>query len=291
MPACIPTPAFFYSMSRSGLFRSYSPGIASGRWGKLAAGLVVIGSISHPSAGNPDLAEGWRALSIGSALSALDYFPGAGTDREALLGASIAGAQLPPITPGSLARASRQLEELARGADETAHAAAYHLGRIIQFGPFAPDPVAASEHFEKLVATGADDRWCRLALLKLALLQLTVLPEPGGMKARLAKTNGLFPRTANLQTRRDLHLIIAEVRLSHGLYDAATLAHLNAAAAIGGLDDSMHGDLLIQQARLSTELGEVEAARGFYGEFLRLYPKDSRHFTVQGALAALPGQL
>ena len=257
----------------------------------LVFGFLVPGLAGPLPAGGGEAAAGWSALSINSPREALAAFQASGSLREGRLGAALASAQMPPVTPDSMARAGRELEELAAGTDETARAARYCLGRLIQLSPFTPDPAAAARHFHLLVNTGADDEWCRLALLKLALIQLVVLTRPADLPAGLAQTEALFTKTTHPATRRDLHLILAEVRLYHGRRDAATLAHLRAAAAIGGLDDSMHGDLLIQQARLSTELGEVEAARGFYGEFLRLYPKDSRHFTVQGALAALPGQL
>ena len=240
-------------------------------------------------AGSPPFAAAWQALSVGSYEDAGDQFARAGADRQARLGAAIALINRPPVTPSSLAEAQHRFTELARGPDETAHAARYFLGRMQQLHPIAPDPVAAAREYEALVATGADDLWCRLALLKLAILHLTVLPGPGEPAARFAAVEPMLARTQDDLTRRDLHLVIAEARMSRRVYDPATLGHLQAALAATAPDDALRPDLLVQTGRLASLLGDRATVRASYEAFLRDYPKDRRWYTVNSALAHVDG--
>ncbi len=232
-----------------------------------------------------DLTDSWQSLSYGFYRDAGDAFLRAGDSREARLGAAIAQINRSPITATSLAGARRQLEALFVTDDEIAHAARYFLARLHQLHPIAPDPAAAARQFETLVATGADDVWCRLALVKLAILQLTTLPAPGGFEARLATVTSCFTRTADAGAQRDLHLVVAEVRLHHQRYDSGTRAHLQAALAAPALNDDIRADLLIQIARISEILGETETSRSYYQRFLREFPRDRRQSTVELILA------
>jgi len=245
----------------------------------------------HPArcdAGDPALAPAWQALSVGAYADADRQFA-AGASREAQLGAAMTLINRPPVTPSSLAEARRRLAALAATGDETGHAARFFLGRLLQLHPLAPDPAAAAGEYEALVVTGADDRWCRLALIKLVLLRLTVLPAPGDRAAQLAAVEPALARTADPVTRRDLHLLIAEARLTGEFADAVTLGHLQAALAATGKADVLRPDVLVQVGRLATRLGDHATARASYEAFLRDYPKDRRSFTVAEALAHLDG--
>ena len=237
----------------------------------------------------PSLADAWQTLSIGFYSDAIDQFTATGSSREAQLGLAIAQLNRPPVTPSSLEEAQRQLAVLAAGEDATSHAARYFLGRLLQIHPITPDPAAAAHEYERLLATGADDTWTRLALVKLAILRLTVLPAPGDVPAQLAAVEPLLTRTADPATLHDLHLVLAEVRLSHEIYDAAALGHLRAALATTRESDTMHADLLIQVARLASMLGDRATAKEHYEQFLHDYPKERRAFTVSEALAHLDG--
>lgn len=206
----------------------------------------------------------------------------------ARLGEAVALSQVPPTTQDSLANVRRILQEVVSSDDSAAaHAAKFHLGRLAQFDPFGPDPVTAATHYEELIATGIDDEWTRLARVKLSLLYLVGLPDGGELAVRLERVEGLIANTTAPAARRDLHLIVAEVRLYNGLQDATTLAHLAAAATTGGLDEMMQADLLIQRARLSERLERRDEARTLYREFLKTYPKDNRHYTVAATLREL----
>lgn len=256
----------------------------------LAAGLLAaVAARATEKTLPPSLAEAWQTLSIGFYSDASDQFKATAKSREAQLGLAIAQLNRPPVTPSSLADAQRQLTQLAAGDDAISHAARYLLGRLQQIHPMAPDPVAAAHEYEALVATGADDTWCRLALVKLAILRLSVLPAPGAVTAQLAAVEPLLTQTADPATQHDLHLVIAEARLNHGIYDAITLGHLRAALATTREADTMRADMLIQIGRLASQLGDRATAREHYELFLHHYPKERRAFTVSTALANLDG--
>lgn len=237
----------------------------------------------------PTAADAWQTLSVGLYSDAYDQFAQAGRTREALLGHAIAHLQRPPVTPASVDAAEQELTALAAGNDTAAHAARYFLGRLRQLHPMKPDLRAAELEYERLVATGADDTWCRLALVKLAILKLTALRPPGPVPAQLAAVEPLLARTADPATQHDLHLVISEVRLNHELYDAGTLGHLRAALATTAASDPTRADLLIQVARVATLVGDLALAREHYERFLHDYPRERRAFDVTQAMAHLGG--
>ncbi len=235
----------------------------------------------------PTLATAWQSLSIGFYADAIEQFSAANSSREQQLGLVIAQINRPPVTPSSLANAQRGIAALAEGSDTVAHAARYFLGRLQQIHPISPDAVAAEREYERLVSTGADDAWCRLALVKLTILRLTVRAASGDVPTRLAAVEPLLTRTADPGTLHDLHLVIAEARLNHEVYDATTLGHLTAALAGTRESDTMRADLLIQVGRLATLLGDHAVARENFERFLHDYPKERRHYAVSMALAHL----
>jgi hypothetical protein len=220
---------------------------------------------------------------------AFDQVAAAGNTREAQLGLAIARLNRPPGTPASVEEAEREFARLAQGDDAIAHAAGYLRARLQQLHPMKPDPVAAALEYEQLVATGADDAWCRLALIKLAILRLTVLPAPGLLTERLAAVEPLLARTADVATQHDLHLVIAEVRMNHQIYDAVTLGHLLAALASTRDSDPTRADLLIQVGRVASLVGNRALAQEHYEKFLHDYPGERRVYTVSQALAHLGG--
>jgi len=257
----------------------------------LAAGLLatVVGRATEKTL-PPTLAEAWQTLSVGSYSEASDQFAATAKSREAQLGLAIAQLNRPPLTPSSLDEAQRQLQLLAQGDDATSHAARYFLGRLQQLHPMAPDPATAADTYQRLVATGADDTWCRLALVKLAILRLAALPAPGDTAAQLAAVEPLLAHTADVATQRDLHLVIAEARLTREIYNPVTLGHLRSALASTAESDPMRPDLLIQIGRLATLLGDRATAKAHYEQFLHDYPKERRAFTVTAAVAHLGGR-
>lgn len=255
--------------------------LGAGLW---LAALTGLADVAHAGT---NLTEAWNTLSTGFYDDAIRQFTASGNSRAAQLGTAIAQCNRPPVTASSLAEAQRQLEELAAANDEIGRAAQYFLARLWQWHPMTPDTAAAARLYERLVATGADDHWCRLALVKLAILRLTALGAANGLPARLTSTEQLLTRTADPVTQRDLHLVIAEVRLHHELYDAPTFAHLQAALGDRTLPADLRADLLVQTGRIAVKLGDATTARAHFEIFLREFPKDRRHFEVQQALLQL----
>lgn len=246
--------------------------------------LFLAGLDPGASAQTPSLTSPWETLSYGFYNDAGESFARAGDSREARLGAAIAQVNRSPVTAASLADAERQLTALVTN-DETGRAAHYFLGRLHQLHPIEPDPAVAAREFEALVATGADDVWCRLALVKLAILRLTTLPGPGDPAARVATVTPLFNRTTDPATLRDLHLVVAEVCLRSQRYDATTRAHLLAALDAPSLGADVRADLLIQIARVSQLMGDMATAREYFQRFVREFPRDRRRPTVDLILA------
>ncbi len=244
------------------------------------AGVTALGLQGQ----TPALAPVWETLSYGFYNDASEAFARAGDSREARLGAAIAQVNRSPVTAASLADAERQLTTL-RANDEIGRAAHYFLARLYQLHPIEADPVAAAREFEALVATGADDVWCRLALVKLAILRLTTLPGPDDPAARSATVTPLFTRTADPATQRDLHLVVAEVRLRSQRYDVATREHLLAALAAPSLGADVRADLLIQIARVSQLMGDAATGRAYFQRFIHEFPRDRRRPTVDLILA------
>lgn len=262
---------------------------AQAHW--LAGFALLLGSggeaRAKTEAAKPELTKAWQALSIGFYTDAAQLFAQAGEGREARLGAAIASLNRPPVTRSSLAAAEQVFDELAAGDDRIAHAALYFAGRLRQLHPMEPDLAGAERCFERLVATGADDAWCRLALVKLAILRLTA-PRGKDVSTRLAQADWFLSRAQDENTARDLHLVIAEVRLDHRLYDPETLKHLEAALAGPRLADDLRADLLIQCGRLAAKLDKPGLARLRFQMFLDENPKERRNYTVRQALANLP---
>lgn len=248
--------------------------------------LLLVLAILAPGANAqaPGLTSPWETLSYGFYNDAGEAFDLAGDSREARLGAAIAQINRSPITANSLAEAERQLTAL-RADDEIGRAAQYFCARLYQLHPIQPDPAAAARAFEALVATGADDVWCRLALVKLAILRLTTLPGPDDPAARVATVTPLFNRTSDPATLRDLHLVIAEVCLRSQRYDATTRTHLLAALDAPSLGADVRADLLIQIARVSQLIGDMATAREYFQRFVREFPRDRRRPTVDLILA------
>jgi hypothetical protein len=256
----------------------------------LAAGLwAALPARASDAEYRPTLADAWQTLSVGLYADAFGQFSAVGNGREAQLGLALTQLNRSPVTPTSLDEAQLALAALAAGDDTTGHAARYFLGRMQQMHPVHPDARAALVEYERLVATGADDPWCRLALVKLAILRLTVLPGPGPVAAQLAAVEPLLAHTTDVATQHDLHIVISEVRMNHRIYDATTLGHLQAALATTRVGDVSRPEMLIQVARVATLLGQREVAREHYEKYLHDYPHERRAFTVSEALKHLDG--
>jgi hypothetical protein len=248
---------------------------------------VAAGTASGTETAAPSLPAAWQALSVGTYDAALAQFEALGSSRPARLGAALALMQRAPMTNSSLAAARERFISLTSVEDEYGHAAHYFLGRLAGLNAFTPDVAEAAHRFEHLVATGADDTWCRLALVKLAILRLST--STAADDQRFAAAEPLLAHTRDPATLRDLHVVIAEARLHARRYDAATLAHLRAAFDLTQPGDTLRPDLAVQVGRLAEKLGERAIAKQHYQLFLEENPRERRAYTVGDALAKLEG--
>jgi hypothetical protein len=188
-----------------------------------------------------------------------------------------------PVTDERLRAVVAQFLDLARGDDDLALASEYLAGRIYQVHLFDADGRRAAEIYAALAARRPESPWAQLALVKLALLKLYVLPEPSTPAARVAEVETYFARLTDRALVRDLHLVVGRARLFHGLPDF--LPHLVAAAEAGGLVGVPRADLQIQIGELSRRAGQLEQAQKYFEQFLAENEVDGRVYAVRVRLA------
>ena len=231
------------------------------------------------------LLEAWQSLAVSSSREARRLFQTAASNapdsRPAALGLALSSLGFSSFDATRLEEIRAQLTALADGNDAAARAALYFLGRIAQLYARPADPALAAQYYRQLIARGLDDYWSRNAVVKLALLELFSLPQPGGREARLARAELLLADTTDALARRDLHLVLAEVLLRWHASDERALSHLEAAEQIGGLDDTTRADVLVQIGELARLRGDTLTARRHYDLFLREYPRERRTYFVR----------
>ena len=206
-------------------------------------------------------------------------------DREAAFVRAVIQMDSQPASDLRLQHVVAELTELARGNDEVAFASAYLVGRIWQVHFFTPDPARAAQAYATLAGQHPGTYWAQLALVKLALLKLYVLPEPTTPEARIAEVESFLAQVTEPDLQRDLQLVIGRARLFHRL--PGVLPHLLAAAQAGGLMGQIRADLQVQVAELSRREGNLEQAKDYFQQFLAENEVDGRVYTVRMKLAEI----
>jgi hypothetical protein len=207
--------------------------------------------------------------------------------REAAFAEAVVRMDSQPVTEAGLKEVEARLTELARGNDEIAAASAYLIGRLYQAHHFTPDYGRAAQEYERLAAKSPGSYWAQLGLVKLALLQLFLLPEPREPAARVAAAEALLPRIQRPELQRDAHIVIGRAGLFHGQPLDAVLAHLVEADRIGGLAMLKRGELQVQIGELSRRAGRWEQARIYFQRFVDENDVDGRVHTVKVKLAEI----
>ena len=207
--------------------------------------------------------------------------------REAAFAEAVVRMDSQPVTEAGLKQVEERLGELARGSDEIAQASAYLIGRLYQAHFFTPDYPRAAQQYEQLAQRHPESYWAQLGLVKLALLQLFVLPEPAGPAARMAAAETLLPRVTVPELRRDLHIVLGRAGLFHEQPLDAVLAHLVEADRIGGLAMLKRGELQVQIGELSRRAGRWEQAGIYFQRFVDENDVDGRVHTVKVKLAEI----
>lgn len=254
--------------------------------------LLLLVLIVTPLRADDALAEAWRNLAGQLHIEAATRLKDAADSRERELASAVLQAMQQPTTDERLNQVERRLLALADGHDdETAAAALYLAGRLHQVHFNPPDPAKAAHYYEQLAARAPASHWAQLGLVKLALLQLYVLPVPGGPPARFAVAESLLPRVTSQPLRRDLHITLARTRIFYEQPLDAVLADFLAADAIGGLRGPAQGDVYLQIGELSFRAGHLLQARDYFNRYLNLNSADPRAYTVQQRLGEIATRL
>lgn len=222
------------------------------------------------------------------ALEALPATPEAATQRERDFCHAVILLDLPPLTEARLDEAETRLRRLMGDReDELSAAARYLLARSQQLYRQRPDHGAAARLYRETMALPSGGDWAHLARVKLALLELYVLPA-ANPPARIATTRTLLEETEDPFTRRDLHRLIARATLFYDLEPTGAFENLLAAEGIGGLQGEPHADQLVQLTELAWEFGHHEQAAHFHTRLVAEYPRDVRAWGLAEKLAGRP---
>ncbi len=234
-----------------------------------------------------DPGAAWNSLANLRTRDVLRALPSGGGSRPERLAWAAAQLGDQPVTDGNLLNAERVLAELAAGDDGIAPEAAYLRARIYQLHLATPDPVRAAGLYQELAERSPHSHWAQLGLVKLALLELYLLPGAAKEEDRIATAERLLARIEEPRLRRDLQLQIGLAGISLRVPVARFLPHLVAAARFGGINGSAREDILVQIGVLSAQIGAWAQAREFFERYLQEFPHNSRAFAVRERLAAV----
>lgn len=261
------------------------------RWKISLVLLCCLLPAAFASADEP-LASAWRKVAGHLYTEAGIELRRADDSRERRLAAAVLLAAQQPTTEERLREVERQLNALAaEGRDEPADAALYLAGRLHQLHFQRPDYRRAGEYYEMLATRSPDSAWAQLGLVKLALLRLYQLPEPGGPEARLAAAAELLPRVTIPRLRRDLLIVLGRTRIFYDQPLDAVLADLLAADTIGGLTGPALGEFLLQIAELSRRSGQWTQARDYFVRYLELNTADPRAYAARDRLREIEARI
>lgn len=245
-------------------------------------------------AADEDLTAVWRQVTAFFAkeamwaLEALPPTPEAATQRERDFCHAVILLDLQPLTEARLDEAETRLHQLvAAGEDELSAAARYLIARSQQLYRQRPDHAAAAQLYREVMMHPEGGPWTELARVKLALLELYVLPA-ANPPARLAAARNLLNGASAAFTRRDLHRLLARATLFYDLEPKTAYEHLLAAEVIGGLQGEPHADQLVQLTELAWEFGHREQAAHYHARLAAEYPRDVRAWGLAEKLAGRP---
>jgi hypothetical protein len=262
------------------------------RW--CGVGLLLAGLASGraaPAAAPDETRAVWQLVAdhLGrDAYAKLDELPGPAT-RERKFAQAVVAIDYQPVTPARLHESEAGFEELARGEDEIAAAAAYLQARMYQVHFQQPDYVRAAELYRALAARQPHSHWAQLGLVKAALLLLYALPEPAAPADRIAAAAALLPRLEEPALRRDLQLQLGRAGTFYEQPLDTVLPHLLAADQAGGLIGQTYTDLLAAIGELSLRAGHYAQSRVYFERYLKVDTYNMRQVTVRRRLEDLAG--
>lgn len=242
---------------------------------------------------SPAAEQGWQDNARFFANDAAKAFASLGAEtgkggREDRLGLALSYLSYQPVTVERLASAREILTELAQDGDEPGLAARYFLARMVQNYQEKPDYAEAARRYRALVEAFGNSYWGQLAIGKLAILELYVLPSVGPQK-RIAEAEKLLALCQPVASR-ELHMVIGDAMLYYALPKEAALAHLVAAEKIvadSALPDSVRAELMVQIINLSARTDHLPQAQAYAARFKENYPRDWRNYAIGQILAAV----
>lgn len=240
------------------------------------------------SAGEPAAFKSLANLRTQEVLKAL---PNGGDSRAERLAWAAAQLGDQPVTDGKLREAERVLTELAAGDDVLASEAAYLRARLYQLHFATPDNARAATLYRELAERWPHSHWAQLGLVKLALMEMYLLPGTASEVDRIAAAERLLDRIEDPLLRRDLQLQIGMAGIALRAPIARYLPHLVAAARFGGINGSAREDILVQIGVLSAKIGAWAQAREFFERYLEEFPRNGRAYAVRERLAAVQQEL
>ncbi|HND60984.1 MAG TPA: hypothetical protein PLB90_05850 [Opitutaceae bacterium] len=207
--------------------------------------------------------------------------------RERRLAEAAVAIDRQPVTQENLRAAEAELAVLAEGDDEIAAEAGYLRGRLHQVHFQQIDLPRAAALYRELADRQPHSHWAQLGLVKLGVLILYALPEPGDPAGRVAAAAALRPRLEEKELVRDLNLQLGRAVLFYELPPAQALPYLVAADRTGGLIGQAYEDLIVMIGEISIRTGDYPQARAYLERYVREVSYNMRVVTVRRRLEEL----
>jgi tetratricopeptide (TPR) repeat protein len=260
--------------------------LPASRFARPVLSLLILPLLGAGAPARADLGQAWKSLANSRPQDVLRSDSGREASRPARLAWAAAWMSVQPAVDENMRAAEEIFAELARGDDETAAEAAYLRARLHQLHFARPDYVRAAELYRELAARQPQSHWAQLGLVKLAMLELYVLPGPAAVETdRLAPAEARLAQIREPLLQRDLHLQIGQAGIALKQPLTRLLPHLVAADRIGGISGTAREDLVVQIGELSRRAGLRGQAREYFERYLREYPNNVRAYGVRLKLA------
>jgi len=255
---------------------------------------AFLGAVSVSAETQNDLGV-WRKVSTyltKEALIELKDLPSpknAEAQRERDFCAAVVTLDQQPLSESRLDDVEVRLQALlaSRGDDDIANASRYLMGRIAQIYRETPQMDAASHYYRAVLESNDSDEWAKLARVKLAVLQLYVLPAES-RQARIDAVLALIAGTDDSVTKRDLHRLIARAGMFFNFPPELALKHLLTADEFGGLQGTLGADQLVQIGELAIDTRQPELSAHYYERLREEYPRDPRIYIHDQRQAGQP---
>ena len=223
------------------------------------------------------------------ALGELPEPSNAAAQREREFCAVVVQLSQQTVTEARIEDVERRLGALvaANNQDDIGRASLYLLGRVAQVFRATPDNALAATYYRQLIAMPDNDHWANLDRVKLALLEIYMLPAESPAD-RIAAVESLIPGVHDRITLRDLHRLAARGLMFYELDPARALEHLLTSDSIGGLRGMPAADQVVQIANLAWELGRKELSNTFREKLRDQYPRDARIYLLDQRAAGEP---